>query len=89
MDLPRIFNVATWFVDRNVREGRGRNIAIECGYSKISYDDLLSHVNKPWQKTIEVTGGYVRLRAELKTKSKWPASVLCLPERSTVKIAIE
>ncbi len=46
MDLPRIFNVATWFVDRNVREGRGRNIAIECGYSKISYDDLLSHVNR-------------------------------------------
>jgi len=30
-NLPEVFNVATYFVDRNVLEGRGEKTAIECG----------------------------------------------------------
>jgi len=44
--LPETFNAATYFVDRNVLEGRGENIAIECGGEKISYAQLLKHTNR-------------------------------------------
>ena len=44
--LPKIFNVATYFVDRNVHEGRGRNIAIESGDEKVSYEELLERTNR-------------------------------------------
>src|ERR1700676_2739872 len=44
--LPKTFNVATYFVDRNVHEGRGRNIAIECGDEKVSYEELLERTNR-------------------------------------------
>jgi benzoate-CoA ligase len=44
--LPETFNVATYFVDRNVLEGRGRKIAIECGDQKVSYQELLERTNK-------------------------------------------
>lgn len=40
------FNVASYFVDRHVIEGRGHNIAIECGDEKISYRELLENVNR-------------------------------------------
>src|SRR5579871_3695972 len=46
MNLPTTFNVATWFVDRNVQEGRGPKTAIECGEQKISYSKLLAQVNR-------------------------------------------
>jgi benzoate-CoA ligase family protein len=44
--LPEIFNVATFFVDRNVAEGRGPAIAIECGEEKVSYSELLQRTNR-------------------------------------------
>jgi benzoate-CoA ligase family protein len=44
--LPSQFNVATYFVDRNVVEGRGDNIAIECGDERISYGQVLGRVNR-------------------------------------------
>jgi len=40
------FNSATWFVDRNVAEGRGSRVAIECGDARVTYDDLLRNVNR-------------------------------------------
>lgn len=46
IDLPETFNAATYFVDRNVAEGRGRNIAIECGDELVSYQQLLERTNK-------------------------------------------
>lgn len=44
--LPESFNVAAYFVDRNVLEGRGRKIAIECGDERISYQQLLEGTNR-------------------------------------------
>ena len=44
--LPETFNVATYFVDRNVQQGRGDKIAIECGDEKVSYQQLLERTNR-------------------------------------------
>jgi benzoate-CoA ligase family protein len=44
--LPETFNVATHFVDRNVLEGRGGKIAIECGDELVSYQQLLERTNR-------------------------------------------
>ncbi|HVO82167.1 MAG TPA: benzoate-CoA ligase family protein [Terriglobales bacterium] len=44
--LPQTFNVAAHLVDRNVREGRGENIAIECKGERVSYRQLLERTNR-------------------------------------------
>ena len=44
--LPDTFNAATWFVDRNVHEGRGAKVAIECGDECVTYAQLLERVNR-------------------------------------------
>jgi benzoate-CoA ligase family protein len=44
--LPESFNAASYFVDRNVHEGRGQKVAIECGERKISYLELLQQTNR-------------------------------------------
>jgi benzoate-CoA ligase family protein len=44
--LPDIFNAASWFVDRNVTEGRGPKVAIECGEERITYAEMLERVNR-------------------------------------------
>jgi benzoate-CoA ligase family protein len=46
ISLPEIFNAASYFVDRNVLEGRGRKIAIECGDERVSYQQLLERTNR-------------------------------------------
>lgn len=46
IDLPEIFNAATYFVDRNVSEGRGRKTAVECGDEQVSYQQLLERTNR-------------------------------------------
>jgi benzoate-CoA ligase len=43
--LPETFNVATHFVDRNVQEGRGAKVAIECGDECVTYQQLLQKTN--------------------------------------------
>ena len=45
-NLPHAFNVATYFVDRNVLEGRGEKIAIECGGERVSYQQLFERTNR-------------------------------------------
>jgi benzoate-CoA ligase family protein len=45
-NLPQAFNVATYFVDRNVLEGRGEKTAIECGDERVSYRQLLERTNR-------------------------------------------
>ena len=45
-DLPEIFNAATHFVDRNIVEGRGGNIAIECGSERVTYAQVAERVNR-------------------------------------------
>ena len=44
--LPQIFNVATYFVDRNVEQGRAENAAIECGDARVTYRQLLERTNR-------------------------------------------
>jgi benzoate-CoA ligase family protein len=46
LGVPETFNVATHFVDRNVAEGRGGCVAIECGQARITYDEVLRNVNR-------------------------------------------
>jgi benzoate-CoA ligase family protein len=46
INLPEAFNVATYFVDRNVLEGRGGKTAIECGNERVSYRQLLERTNR-------------------------------------------
>jgi benzoate-CoA ligase len=44
--IPDQFNVATYFVDRNVDLGRGDNVAIEYGDQRITYRQVLDNVNR-------------------------------------------
>jgi 4-hydroxybenzoate-CoA ligase len=46
LELPEIFNAADYFVDRNVREGRGAKTAIRCGTNQFSYGDVQAGVNR-------------------------------------------
>jgi benzoate-CoA ligase family protein len=46
LGVPNVFNAATHFVDRNVVEGRGSRIAIECGDVRITYAEVQEHVNR-------------------------------------------
>jgi benzoate-CoA ligase family protein len=46
IDLPEIFNAATYFIDRHVPEGRGSKIAIEAEGSRITYRQLAERVNR-------------------------------------------
>jgi len=46
LGIPETFNAATYFVDRNVHEGRGSSLAIECGDARITYAEVLDNVNR-------------------------------------------
>src|SRR5580658_5463832 len=46
IDLPREFNVATYFIDRHLREGRTNKVAIECGEERVTYRELFESVNR-------------------------------------------
>jgi len=46
MTLPATFNVASYFVDRNVLEGKGSNVAIACGAEQVCYRELLEKTNR-------------------------------------------
>jgi benzoate-CoA ligase family protein len=45
-DLPRELNLATWFVDRNVDEGRGERTALFDANGAVTYAELASIVNR-------------------------------------------
>jgi benzoate-CoA ligase family protein len=44
--LPARFNVATWFIDRNVAGGRGGQPAFLCEDRTLTYDDVADLVNR-------------------------------------------
>jgi benzoate-CoA ligase len=46
LHLPHQFNAAEFFVDRNIHEGRGAKVAIECGDERVTYQQLLERVNR-------------------------------------------
>jgi acyl-coenzyme A synthetase/AMP-(fatty) acid ligase len=53
-DLPRELNLATWFVDRNVEEGRGDRIALIRDAVATTYAQLASLVNRSGNLLLEV-----------------------------------
>ena len=46
LELPETFNAADYFVDRNVREGRGDKTAIRCGERSLTYSQVQAGVNR-------------------------------------------
>ena len=46
ISLPEEFNAGEYFIDRNLREGRGENIAIECETVRLTYRQLHDRVNR-------------------------------------------
>ena len=46
LGVPEVFNAATYFVDRNLTNGRGHHVAIECGETRVTYDEVQRHVNR-------------------------------------------
>jgi benzoate-CoA ligase family protein len=46
LDFPPRFNVATWFIDRHLVEGRGDKIAIRWNGGDVSYAELAANVNR-------------------------------------------
>jgi acyl-coenzyme A synthetase/AMP-(fatty) acid ligase len=45
-DLPRELNLTTWFVDRNVEEGRGDRTALISREGETTYSWLAARVNR-------------------------------------------
>lgn len=45
-DLPQTFNAADYFVDRNVREGRGGKVAVLCEDRSFTYADIQAAMNR-------------------------------------------
>ena len=52
--LPPQFNVATWFVDRNVDEGRGAMPAFHCEGRTLSYGDVQDLANRTGNALLEL-----------------------------------
>jgi acyl-coenzyme A synthetase/AMP-(fatty) acid ligase len=46
VDLPTELNLATWFVDRNVEEGRGDRTALIVPAGAVTYAELVRLVNR-------------------------------------------
>jgi benzoate-CoA ligase family protein len=46
LGIPETFNAATHFVDRHLHEGRGGDVAIECGNERVTYAQLAEGVNR-------------------------------------------
>jgi 4-hydroxybenzoate-CoA ligase len=46
LEMPEFFNAADYFVDRNIRQGRGHKVAIYTEYRNYTYSDVEKMVNK-------------------------------------------
>lgn len=46
LNLPEEFNAADYFVDRNIREGRGEKIAVRCEDRAFTYGQIQENVNR-------------------------------------------
>ncbi len=45
-ELPILFNVATYFVDRHLQESRDHKVAFLCGDEQVTYGELFERVNR-------------------------------------------
>jgi benzoate-CoA ligase len=70
--LPETFNVATYFIDRHVDEGRGARVAIECGDQRVTFQELLERVNR--------TGSALRDRLGVRREERVALLLLDTPE---------
>ena len=52
--LPQQFNVATWFVDRNIAEGRGHAPAFHYENRTLTYGDVQDLVNRTGNVLLEL-----------------------------------
>ena len=52
--LPEQFNVATWFVDRNIEEGRAASPAFHCGSRTLTYGDVHDLTNRTGNALLEL-----------------------------------
>jgi benzoate-CoA ligase family protein len=46
LGVPDEFNAATYFVDRNIQEGRADKVALECGDERVTYRQVSERVNR-------------------------------------------
>lgn len=46
LNLPETFNAADYFVDRNIREGRGEKVAVLCEDRAFTYNQIQESVNR-------------------------------------------
>ncbi len=46
LNLPETFNAADYFVDRNIREGRGDKVAVRCEDRSFTYGQIQADVNR-------------------------------------------
>jgi benzoate-CoA ligase family protein len=46
LELPQTFNAADYFVDRNIREGRGAKVAVRCEDRALTYSEVQEGVNR-------------------------------------------
>ncbi len=46
LNLPETFNAADYFVDRNIREGRGAKVAVQCEGRSLTYAEVQEGVNR-------------------------------------------
>jgi len=46
LEMPEFFNAADYFVDRNIRQGRGHKVAIYTEHRNYTYNDVEKMVNK-------------------------------------------
>src|SRR4051794_12485111 len=76
LPIPDIFNAAEYFVDRNVLEGGGGNVAIECGERRVTYAELLEQVNR--------VGSALRDQLQMRPEER---VVLILPDGSELVAA--
>jgi 4-hydroxybenzoate-CoA ligase len=45
-EIPEFFNATDYFIDRNIRQGRGHKIAVYTDYRNYTYNDLQKMINK-------------------------------------------
>ena len=53
-DIPRSFNVTSWFLDRNLEEGRGDRVALVCGEETVTYAELAQLTNRVGHVLLEL-----------------------------------
>ena len=53
-DIPRSFNVTSWFLDRNLEEGRGDRVALYCGEETVTYGELARLTNRVGHVLLEL-----------------------------------